>query len=221
MVILNIQGMSVDAKSKSAYKIEYLRQMVKSSKSYIPIIAITESWIKSYVSKAQLKIPNYNLHRSDRGYRECGGCLTYIHEDIGIGETLSFDNRYCEVAITPLESAKATIVNFYRPPKCPLAKFQQALNFVQDHLNTVGDSSTLLMSGDLNFPNINWDTLRIKSGLTADENSSANLLLSFLDKNGLGQFVDAPTLNNKNILVVFITNISEIVLDISVKETML
>ena len=97
MVILNnIQGMSVDAKSKSSWKIEYLHNFVKSYDRYLPVISITQSWLKSYVSDVQVNFPGYNVYRSDRESRTRGGCLRYIHQDISFGETLTFDNKFCE-----------------------------------------------------------------------------------------------------------------------------
>ena len=161
--------MTPDAKSKSAYKIDYLRDYLKSYKGYIPIICITESWIKSYVSKAQISIPSYNVYRSDREKRIRGGCLTYIHQDISVGEVSTFDNMFCEVCITPLDKVQTAVITVYRPPKCPLSKFRQLIDFVQNFINHVGDSWTFLISGDLNFPNIEWPTLSVNAGLTTEE----------------------------------------------------
>ena len=216
--------MTPDAKSKSAYKIDYLRDYLKSYKGYIPIICITESWIKSYVSKAQISIPSYNVYRSDREERIRGGCLTYIHQDISVGEVSFFDNMFCEVCITPLDKVQTAVITVYRPPKCPLSKFRQLIDFVQNFINHVGDSWTFLISGDLNFPNIEWPTLSVNAGLTTEENNSAKVLLNFLDINGMAQFIDIPTRSvddAENILDVLISNSSELVLDTKAEETML
>ena len=56
MIVFNIEGMIVDARAKSMWKIEYLRDFLQTNKGFVPIIAITETWLKSYVKDAQLKI---------------------------------------------------------------------------------------------------------------------------------------------------------------------
>ena len=223
MVILNIEGMTVDASSKCAYKIGYLRNFLRSYKGNIPIITITESWLKGYVSDAQVNIPSYTVHRSDRSLRRRGGCITYIHESIPVGETLRFDNKFCEVVVTPLEKVTTAVVNIYRPPNTPLYKFTEAINFIQNFIYSVNDSWTFLISGDLNFPNIDWTSLSITTGLTTNENSSARSLLDFLERNGMGQFIDIPTRvsSAENTLEVLITNSSELVLDVKSEKTML
>ena len=211
--------MTIDALSKSAYKNEYLRKFVSESRTFIPIIAITESWLKSYMSKAQVAIPNYSVHRSDRSCRSRGGVITYIHKDIPVGKTLEFDNKFCEVTITPMEKAETLLITVYRPPNCPHLKFRAAINFIQSALTSLSDSWTILISGDLNLPNINWETLCVETGLSSDSNSSADLLLSFLDRNGLGQLVEVNT-RNDNTLDLLITNMPEIVLDIHSEDTL-
>ena len=212
--------MDPSIKSKSAWKIEYLRNYLKTCGRRIPIIAITETWVKGKISKAQLDIPHYTPHRTDRANRNRGGCLTYIHEDICVCKTLNFDNKFCEVSVTPLEKDKTAVITVYRPPDCPPLKFQGAMDFIQNFVNAADDSWTYLISGDLNFPNIDWNSLCVNTGLSSDTNSSANLLLNFLDKNGMGQFVNISTRKN-NILDIFITNMSELVLDVSAEDTML
>ena len=115
---------------------------------------------------------------------------------------------------------KTAVITVYRPPDCPPLKFQGAMDFIQNFVNAADDSWTYLISGDLNFPNIDWNSLCVNTGLSSDTNSSANLLLNFLDKNGMGQFVNISTRKN-NILDIFITNMSELVLDVSAEDTML
>ena len=110
--------MSVEARSRSLWKVDYLRKHLKTYDGFIPIITITETWVKSYISKAQLNIPSYTLHRCDRESRTRGGCITYIHESISTGEDIKFDNKFCEVIIVPLEKAKPAVINVYRPPQC-------------------------------------------------------------------------------------------------------
>ena len=54
MIVLNIEGMTVDARSKSVYKVNYIIEYLQDYDGFIPIIGKTETWLKSYVFKAQL-----------------------------------------------------------------------------------------------------------------------------------------------------------------------
>ena len=61
--------------------------------------------------------------------------------------------------------------------------------------------------------------------MSSESRSSADLLLNFLLKNGIDQFVNVPTrelgdAGEGNILDLFMTNISEIVLDIKSEKIM-
>ena len=221
--MLNIQGMSVDSWSNSLWKVEFLRDLLKS-KGNIPILAITETWLKSHVSRAQISIPGYNVHRCDRASRTRGGVLTYIHEDICVGETSTFDNTFCEVVISCLDKAKTAVITLYRPPRCPFPKFKEAMYFVENFVNSLNDHWTYLINGDFNCPNIDWENICVNSGLPSDDISSAKYLLSFLDKYGMGQFVNTPTRkenDTENILDLLITNIGEVILDVKSEHTML
>ena len=83
MLVLNAQGIVPETrKSKSAWKMDGLRDFVASQSAFIPIISITESWCKSYHSRAQINIDNYYPYRSDRKKRQRYGCVVYIHDEI-------------------------------------------------------------------------------------------------------------------------------------------
>ena len=69
--------MVVDLRSKSAWKIDDLRRLVKKQDGFVPVICITESWLKTYMSDSQIKIPSYISYRSDRANRTCG-VLTFM-----------------------------------------------------------------------------------------------------------------------------------------------
>ena len=124
-----------DVRSKSFWKIDYLRDYLNSYEGFIPILCISETWIKSYVSDAQISIPSYHQpYRSDRANRMRGGCLTYIHQSISVGEKSTFDNMFCEACITPLEEVKTAVISVYRPPNCPTSKFRQKIDFIQNFI---------------------------------------------------------------------------------------
>ena len=63
----------------------YIQEEKRKNHS-LPFIALTETWLKSYMSDAQLHIPGYTVSRSDRGSRVGGGVLLYSHVNIPVSE---------------------------------------------------------------------------------------------------------------------------------------
>ena len=106
--MMNIQGMSPSATSESRWKLPYIIGKYFSSANpsdpRIPIMAYTESWLKPYISDAQISIPEYNILRSDRLKRPRGGAILYIHESLPISEAETLDNDHCNVIVCTLES---------------------------------------------------------------------------------------------------------------------
>ena len=95
MIVFNVQGMDPSARSVSRWKINALRDLVNQTNggnSMIPIISLTETWLKPYMPKAQINIPNYNIFRADRRSRTRGGAMLYIHEYIPISKSDKFDD---------------------------------------------------------------------------------------------------------------------------------
>ena len=73
--------------------------------------------------------------------------------------------------------------------------------------------------GDLNLPNIVWDTREIKSSRSTQEKNCAKYLLNLSDDHLLIQQVNEPTRKNKNILDLVFTNNDEFIHNITVEKT--
>ena len=218
MVVLNAQGIVPKTRtSKAAWKMDYLRDFVASHSGFIPIISITESWCKSYHSDAQIGIDNYYPYRSDRKKRQRGGCVVYVHNDIVVNDVKTFDNEFCEVVQLSLPQSKTSLFTVYRPPNCPPAKYQEMMSWMYKQVDCIDDSWTKVIDGDFNFPEINWESFSV-----ADSDDSAIALIDFLVSHGLDQLVSDTTRTDKsgtaNVLDLFITNNTELVLDISCKR---
>ena len=208
--MLNAQGLSPAASSESRWKIPYIRDhILNESNSCIPILAITETWLKSYISDAQIKIPNYNSYRSDRSdSRKSGGVLLYVHDSIIVTDEIKFDDKICEGIICTIESQSMIIANIYRPPDATLASFNSILCFLKDYINSKTQLKhyDIIIMGDFNFPNINWETFNIDStNYSRDHISQCNNLMSFMSNIFLTQLVLEPTRIN-NILDLVLTN---------------
>ena len=125
------------ARSACSWEIPFLEDIVgqKSSSNCLPFIAITETWLKSYVHDAQISIKNYHTHRCDRSTRVGGGVLLYIHRDLHITNTESLDKDSCQLLMCTSEPAKIIICVLYRSPSAPLTDFKACLDAVHEYTN--------------------------------------------------------------------------------------
>ena len=77
---------------------------------------------------------------------------------------------------------------------------------------------TIVLSGDFNQPNIDWENSTLAPGNSASKDT-AELLLSAVTGFGLNQYVKEPT-RRGNILDVVFTNINSLIQDIKVEPGM-
>ena len=192
--------MNPSARSKTRWKLPYLRnELLKytSRKLPLPFIAVTETWLKSYITDAmdtgQIDIEHYNVSRSDRSTRigRGGGVLLYSHESVPITDVQKYEDQFCQSLICKCESSKLIICVLYRPPNASLQSFKSCLEFIETYIKFYDDYYDLHnMLGDLNLPSINRNTNMITC---SDSIQSAEFLLSFMADNLCSQFVLEPT----------------------------
>ena len=187
----------------------------RAKKHSLPFIALSETWLKSYISDAQLHIPGYTLSRCDRQGRIGGGVLLFSHEDIPVSSVKTSDDGVCQVLFVTFLTAKICIANVYRPPNANYSSFKKAIDFLDDMYRSLDDESIQLwLVGDFNFPNIDWPSLSVNPGGSTDATQSSLLLLNFMSKHFLNQYVSSPTRGN-NILDLFLTNNEYLVTNVS------
>ena len=185
----------------------------------LPFIALTETWLKSYISDAQLHIPGYVVSRSDREKRVGGGVLLYSHTNIPVSMSDSFDDGICEGLFCKFGTANTCVAVAYRPPNAPVSSFNSLLNFFSSCIDLLNDDSLdLLICGDFNLPLINWDPLTLLPGGSSDTQQSAQSLLAFMSKYLLSQYVLTPT-RGQSVLDLFITNNSRLVTNVQSEST--
>ena len=216
--------MNPSINSKSFWKIPYLTEHIEESNENIPIIIILETWLQAHVTDAQINIPHYQIIRSDRKKRDRGGALMYLHEDLPVSNEKTFDDGTCEVAICEVPTVKTIIVSIYRPPETSHEIFQNSLEFIQKYINSTTDTGTkhydFLIFGDLNLPCINWSDITIMKNFSKATTECSKMLLSFMEKNLLSQYVDIPT-REHNILDLMLTNNSNLVSHVQSEPTKL
>ena len=220
LLTLNIQGMNPSLSSNSFWKVPYMDDLIKDCPEFIPFVTITETWTKQYITDAQMKISNYNLFHADRKIRIRGGAALYVHNSITVDDFWAYDNKFCEAGVALLKNVKTVIVVLYRPPKCSLLDFTNALEFVENKVNTLDDSYTFIITGDFNLPNVCWESLSIQSGYPIALSDSAHYLLRFMEKYLLNQCINIPTREN-NILDLLLTNRHDLVLDVLAAKSLI
>ena len=124
------------------------------------IIGITESWLNSDISTAEVHLPGYIVHRQDRTdtLRGIGGgVLLYVKSNLNSIEKgdigVSFVNSvWCEIPSNSSGIPKSLTVGVvYRSPNS--SESNNKLLF--DMLMKVSGKNTIIM-GDFNYPDISW-----------------------------------------------------------------
>ena len=191
----------------------------RKQKHVIPFIALTETWLKSYIADAQMNIPGYITSRCDRDKRVGGGVLLYSHEDIPLSSCEIFDDSVCQALFAVFHTVKMCVAIVYRPPNASQSSFQNIMKFLKNNIAELDDDSyQFCISGDFNFPLIDWQSLSVSSGASSDTANSANCLLSFMSDSLMNQYVTVPT-RGSNILDLFITNNDNLVTNVSSMKT--
>ena len=174
------------------------------------IIALTETWGRPALTDSLLTPGGYCLFRKDRASRLGGGVLLFVREElmpfqINVPNDVFEDNVFCCIQVN--QDTTLLVGCFYRSPN------SSALN--NDMLKTLFDSvgqvqhDLLIIVGDFNCPDINWNTMTCAS-------SSQFLLDSVLD-NFLTQMVNKPTRDDHILDLVFV-NDPTFISDVKVTE---
>ena len=223
ILFLNAQSISPDSRSSSNWKIKYISDnLLNCDGCNIPILGITETWLKSYHTDAQIHIANYIPFRSDRSLRRRGGTVLYIHESIAVTHESSFDDGTCEAILCTIPSISTVLINVYRPPDASLKSFTALLKHIQSYFDETSEEKyhDVNIMGDFNFPNIDWLSLSCAPTLGREQHESGEALLEFIQNNMLVQIVDRPT-RKQNTLDLFLTNNDRVIRSIAVEETAL
>ena len=153
----NIQGLYI---SKDLNKPSILLDMAKIYDAFC--ICLCETHLSDNISDSEIVTEGWNIFRSDRKDRICGGVSIYINENIPISEKFTFSNSMCETVGIFLPLSEIVIITTYRPPNCSHEKFQESICAIKEWIATVvktcGNVPKIFLNGDLNFPTMaDWD----------------------------------------------------------------
>lgn len=183
------------------------------------IISLTESHLTENIREAEINIPHYTYFRTDRSnQRKKGGVVTYVMSNQDTEVLLSESNSYVEAQIIYIRQIEIVYVNIYRPPACPTTKFNEPLTKINTILNSLhSPTPTIMLTGDLNFPNINWEAESVYGG-AGDMRDQAEALLRLAEEHCLTQIINVPT-RGDNILDIVMTNNEDIFFELMVQPT--
>ena len=185
------------------------------------LICFTETHLCADHLDAEINIAGFIHYRSDRtGNSKRGGVIVYIKEELAAGTIVlaSGSVGHIEYLLLKVSSLDIAVLAIYRPPLSETSNFETVIRQVEQDLTENNlDTTTLILTGDLNLPIISWEEQNIDGGTAADRRQ-ASILLNFLEDNFLEQHVNQPTRGN-NILDIFSTNNHELIVNITVEDT--
>ena len=211
---LNINGIN---EASQKYKLISLEESIQSSENFTPYFSITESHLKSYHKDSEIAIRDYNSLRADRPIVYKGGVIIYTHKDIVVDDKAIYADITCQAAMIYNTNLNLIVISIYRPPKADETSFKLCLKKIDDFIRK-HDGADIQMTGDLNFPFVDWKTKEIKKGLKSDT-VSAQTFLSFMDTHLMNQLVSEFTRDDKSILDLVLTNNQQAVHSITVEKT--
>jgi len=144
-------------------KIDFLQTVARAFQP--DIIGITESWANSDIADAELMVPGYDLFRKDRPVNSRGGgVLLYVKSIFHAVEyhprTAFPEHIWCTLDV---DGGKNLLVGVcYRTPNNDIFNFDNNKR-LNDLIVELGGSEMLLLMGDFNYPDINWEDLSASS----------------------------------------------------------
>ena len=146
------------------------------------IITISETWLKPEVLSSEFLSTDYNIFRRDRpdGY---GGVLIACRNSLNCHHlNINFDTEAIACQLTLTNQQTLIVCAFYRPPNRQPDSVTNLCHFFKCIVDRY-PTSPVWIAGDLNLPNINWDTIHISSFMYPS--SLCDTIIDFVEEHGL------------------------------------
>jgi len=171
----------------------------------INCFCVCETWLSDIVNDNEILPSNYAVYRCDREARG-GGVLVAVEGCIPSRQLLT---TCPELVLVELDlHPKIYICCIYVPPACSEDLFTEMLHSLQ----SVPTDGALILAGDFNAPDINWNTL------TANSSRSSSLCDLFFSMN-LVNLVTGPTHRLGSILDLVLSNSPEIISNLTIDSS--
>ena len=171
------------------------------------VVCVSETWLNQDTADGEILPPSYTIHRKDRTSVERergGGVLIACRSDIASIRRRDLEMDDYEILVCefqPERSEKYVFVMCYNPPDGDGAQleFVTALGQIVENCEQLFNHVCVL--GDLNIPDIDWETVTSTSG-----SNLTREFCSFVNDFSLTQLVFSSTHKHGNILDLILTN---------------
>ena len=215
----NIRLLTVNCCSIREHKSEFV-----ASLDYVKpdIICGTESWLKGVkpgkepskhaIKTSEIFPDDYIFHRNDRISRG-GGVFTGVKKNLVATEQIELITD-CEIEWTKVKlknNKDLFLSSFYMPHRN-----LKDLNNLDQSLKKLSNSSKnkhILLAGDFNCPDINWENLSVRPN--APDREIQQTLIDITTEHGLTQVHNQPTRQDNILDLVFTNNPSLVKLELS------
>ena len=209
IIAMNAQGL-VTRNSKR--KIEFLEELTQNEK--IDFMNICETWYSIETGNDD-QIKGYQNYRSDRTNRNQGGTVIY-GKDTNQGKIYEkYSNTECELIAVEFEAEKLVNIVIYRPPNTK--EFDIIIDKLDDICRNHKDWN-ILISGDFNFPFVEWKerigecgciyTYKKESNSSAEDKRQFEKLLDMLLEHNIQQINHLPTRKDNVLDLVFVNEVN-------------
>ena len=224
IMLQNIEGLVTE---NSKIKIDYMREYLKEEKEYL-LMNFAETWLNDTV-KEDVEIEGYRIFRADRQGRIRGAAI-YLNNRMEANEICAISNGICELVAIEIPDLQTVNIVVYRPPKTESKDFEIILTKIQDIFRSLKQPDpTIILSGDFNFPFVEWERLEDNScrwiykpyaNALTDEKKQFENLMDLCSTKCMLQTIEEPT-RGKNTLELFFTNEASLITSIGVYKSAL
>ena len=184
-------------------KIDLLETYVKENK--IDIVFVTETWFNEDILDGEVHIDGFQCFRGDRKHKIGGGVAIYIHDNIKATKIDNYgtftEQLWCKV----YEDEEIKVGVIYKWPS--ISKDDESKLFAS--MKEIPINSRTIVTGDFNYPGINWDLLTATS-------PNAEHFMNIIQDKFLHQHVKKPT--RKETLDLILSSDEEMVENLEVLE---
>ena len=170
-------------------------------------IFLSETWLSSDILDAEVKLDGYSLFRGDRIGRSRGGAALFLKDSINGRLAKSYSNGVVDFVVASTKVLDAIFVAIYRPPDTSVMEWKMAVDALIEEIDLIqahGAYQRVLIGGDINFKNLQWNSDR-EMLIHSDHGSQQETLFTVCNRFLLTNLVNKPT-RGENLLDVILYN---------------